>query len=320
MDKTKYIWMDGKLVNWDDAKVHVLTHSLHYGLAAFEGIRCYEGHDGGLNAFRLTSHIRRLLDTCKIINCRLAYNKEEIISACKQLVNANDIGACYIRPLVYIGYGTMGVYPGDTPVSLAIACWKWGKYLGEGALEKGVKVKVSSFSRHSPTAVMTRGKITGSYATGVLAKVDAIQHGYDEALLLDQQGYVAEGSGENVFIVRDKVIKTTPLTVILPGVTRDSVITLARDLGYKVLEERFTKDEVYIADEVFFTGTACEITPITQVDGRVIGTGKRGPVTQSLQDLFFAVVSGREERYKEWLDPIEKKTTKKGKRLKSVRI
>lgn len=255
------------------------------------------------------------------MNLKVPYSFDQIFEACKETVAANNIGECYIRPLVYIGYGSMGVYPGDEPkVDIAIAVWKWGKYLGEGALEKGVKVKVSTFCRYSPNSVMTRGKITGSYATGVLAKMEALKHGYHEAILLDQQGFVSEGTGENIFITRDGKIKTTAMTVILPGITRDSVIKIAKGLGYEVSETRFTKDEIYIADEVFFTGTASEITPVVNVDDRIIGNGKPGPITKRLQEAFFSIVMGKNNKYKEWLDSINTTPAKKKKKATALKV
>ncbi|MBI2930388.1 MAG: branched-chain amino acid transaminase [Planctomycetes bacterium] len=302
VEKLRSIWMDGKLVDWDDAKIHVLTHSFHYGLAAFEGIRSYETADGRSAVFRLTDHVRRLFDSCQILGITPTYAVEDITQACKQTLAANGLNEGYIRPLAYLGDGSMGVYPAENPVRLLVATWKWGAYLGEDALKKGIRVKVSSYNRPQPNSVMTRAKVTGNYVTGVLAKKEAKSLGYDEALLLDVDGFVAEGSGENIFIVRKGKLKTTPLTSILPGITRDTVMVLARDLGLTVDEQRFTRDELYVADEAFFCGTAAEITPIREVDGRTIGRGSIGPVTQKIQTAFFNVVRGRDPKYRDWLD------------------
>lgn len=305
VEKLKYIWMDGKLVDWDRATVHVLTHTLHYGLGAFEGIRSYATDDGRQAVFRLEDHLRRLKDSCHIATIPLPYSVEELSRACVQTLAANGLREGYIRPLVFLGDGAMGVFPADNPTRVCIAVWKWGKYLGEKALEQGVRAKISSFTRYQPNTMMTRAKLSGNYTCSVLAKKEVRALGFDEAILLDPDGFVAEGSGENIFIVRDGRLKTTPLTNILPGITRDTVMTLARDLGYAVQEQRFSRDELYIADEVFFTGTAAEVTPIREVDGRTIGTGRPGPVTQAIQKLFFDVVRGRAKKYERWLDYFE---------------
>lgn len=294
--------MDGWLVDWDDAKIHVLTHSFHYGLAAFEGIRSYETHDGRPALFRLRDHIKRLFDSALIAQLAVPYTPLEMADACKQTLVANDLKEGYVRPVVYIGDGVMGVYPGDNPIRAMVAVWKWGTYLGEKAIHEGIRAKISSFTRFAPNTMMTRAKITGNYVTGTLAKREARSLGYDEAIMLDVDGYVAEGTGENIFVVRKGKIKTTPLTVILPGITRDSIIQIARDAGFSLEEQRFTRDELYIADEAFFTGTAAEVTPIREVDGRVVGTGKPGPVTQKIQSIFFDAVRGRNDRYNDWLE------------------
>jgi branched-chain amino acid aminotransferase len=301
--KTDKIWMDGKFVSWDDANVHILTHTLHYGLGVFEGIRCYKTEKGSA-IFRLDEHVERLFDSAHIFMIDMPFSKEEIRSAIIQTVKVNKMKECYIRPLVYIGYGAMGLYPKDNPTKVAVAVWPWGAYLGDEGLEKGIKIKVSSFTRHHVNVDMTRGKVCGYYVNSQIAKKEAITCGYDEALLLDTEGYVSEGSGENVFIVRDNRIKTTPLTSILEGITRDSIIRIARDEKIPVIEERFTRDEIYISDEAFFTGTAAEVTPIREVDGRKIGNGKRGKVTEKLQKIFFDVVKGRNRKYSSWLTRI----------------
>src|SRR6188472_4154793 len=279
------IWMDGSFVDWADANVHILTHSLHYGLAAFEGIRCYKGKSGSA-IFKLHEHVDRLFDSAHIGMMTIPYEKKQVAEAIVETVRSNKLEACYIRPLVYIGYGAMGVYPGDNPIKLAIAAWKWGSYLGDDALANGMRACVSSFTRHHVNVSMTRGKISGYYVNSIMAKRQAKADGYDEAILLDPEGYVAEGTGENVFIVRRGILETTPLTSVLEGITRNSVIQLAHERNIRVMEERFTRDEMYIADEVFVTGTAAELTPVREIDNRRIGNGTPGPVTAALQKRF----------------------------------
>lgn len=301
LPKTDKIWMDGRFVDWDDAKVHVLTHSLHYGLAVFEGIRCYSTEKGPA-VFRLKDHVERLFKSAHIFTIKIPFTEEEITEAIKETIRVNKIDSCYIRPIVFIGYGAMGLYPKNNPVHVAIAVWSWGAYLGEEGLQKGIRVKTSSFIRNHVNSNMSRGKVAGYYVNSQLAKIEAISCGYDEAVLLDTEGYVSEGSGENIFIVRKGALKTTPLTSILEGITRDTVITVAKDLGIEVKEERFTRDELYISDEAFFTGTAAEITPIREVDGRVIGAGSRGPITERIQNIFFDIVKGKNPKYLHWLD------------------
>ncbi len=302
MQETEYIWMDGKMVPWKDAKVHVMVHSLHYGLAVFEGIRCYKGKKGSA-IFRLDEHVDRLFDSAHIFQMNIPFSKAEIKKAIIETVRVNKLQECYIRPLVYIGYGAMGLYVSG-PIKVTIAAWPWGAYLGEDGIKNGIKVRVSSYTRHHVNITMTRSKVTGAYINSQLAKREAKATGYDEALLLDPSGYVAEGSGENVFIVRKGVIKTTPLTSILEGITRESILSLAEELGYKVKEERFTRDEVYISNEAFFTGTAAEVTPIREVDDRLIGDGTPGPVTRKLQKAFFDIVQGKTAKHKEWLTKV----------------
>jgi branched-chain amino acid aminotransferase len=300
MDPQGKIWMDGSFVDWADAKVHVLTHSLHYGLAAFEGLRCYKGKSGSA-IFKLQEHVDRLFDSAHIGMMTIPYEKKQVAEAIVETVRSNKFEACYIRPLVYVGYGAMGVYPGDNPIKLAIAAWKWGSYLGDDALANGMRACVSSFTRHHVNVSMTRGKISGYYVNSILAKREAKANGYDEAILLDPEGYVSEGTGENIFIVRKGRLKTTPLTSILEGITRNAVIELAREQGLVVLEERFTRDEMYIADEAFVTGTAAELTPVREIDRRSIGTGKPGPVTAALQKRFFSIVRGEDSSHDSWL-------------------
>jgi branched-chain amino acid aminotransferase len=294
------IWMDGSFVDWADANVHILTHSLHYGLAAFEGIRCYKGKSGSA-IFKLHEHVDRLFDSAHIGMMTIPYEKKQVAEAIVDTVRINKLDACYIRPLVYIGYGAMGVYPGDNPIKLAVAAWKWGSYLGDDALANGMRACVSSFTRHHVNVSMTRGKISGYYVNSILAKREAKADGYDEAILLDPEGYVSEGTGENIFIVRKGRLKTTPLTSILEGITRNAVIDLAREQAIVVAEERFTRDEMYIADEVFVTGTAAELTPVREIDNRRIGAGKPGPVTTALQKRFFSVVRGEDPSHDSWL-------------------
>ncbi len=300
LQPSEKIWVDGALVNWADASVHLLTHSLHYGLAAFEGIRCYQGQKGSA-IFRLQEHVDRLFESAHIAMMEIPYDRKQVADAVVETVRVNKLEACYIRPLVYIGYGAMGLYPGDNPIHLAIAAWRWGTYLGEEGLTKGIRVKVSSFTRHHPNASMTRAKISGNYVNSILAKREVKLDGYDEAIMLDPDGLVAEGTGENVFIVRKGQIKTPPLTSILEGITRHSVMQLACERNMPVIEERFTRDALYVADEVFLTGTAAELTPVREIDGRRVGLGKPGPVTTDLQDAFFKVVRGEDPAHEAWL-------------------
>lgn len=300
MDAQGKIWMDGSFIDWADAKVHILTHSLHYGLAAFEGLRCYKGKSGSA-IFKLHEHVDRLFESAHIGMMTIPYEKKQVADAIVDTVRINKLEACYIRPLVYIGHGAMGVYPGDNPIKVAIAAWKWGSYLGDDALANGMRACVSSFTRHHVNVSMTRGKISGYYVNSILAKREAKANGYDEAILLDPEGYVSEGTGENIFIVRKGRLKTTPLTSILEGITRNAVLDLAREQGIAVVEERFTRDEMYIADEVFVTGTAAELTPVREIDNRRIGTGKPGPVTAALQKRFFAIVRGEDPSHESWL-------------------
>jgi branched-chain amino acid aminotransferase len=302
IEKTARIWMDGKLIPWEEAKVHVLTHTLHYGLGVFEGIRCYKCKDGSSAVFRLKEHIDRFYNSALIAGFAIPYSQEEINKAIFATVRDSGLAEAYIRPIAFIGYGAMGVLPTkDNPIQVAIAVWSWGAYLGEEGLKNGIRIKTSSYTRHHVNVMMTKAKICGNYVNSVLAKKEAVDLGYDEALMLDVAGYVAEASGENIFLVKNGKIKTTPLTSILPGITRDSVITMARDKGIQVVEERFTRDELYTADEAFFTGTAAEITPIREVDNRNIGPGRPGPITVSLQEIFFGVVRGENNRYSSWL-------------------
>jgi len=303
LSRTDKIWMDGRFVKWDKATVHVLSHTLHYGLGVFEGIRCYKTQKGSA-IFRLDEHIDRLFNSAHIFMMDIPYSKREIRDAIIKTIKVNNIRECYIRPLAYIGYGSMGINPKGNPINVSIAVWAWGTYLGEHGLRKGIRIKTSSFIRNHVNANMTRGKICGYYVNSQLAKKEAISCGFDEALLLDTEGYVAEGSGENIFIARNGILKTTPLTSILEGITRDSIMQIAQDEGIGITDERFTRDEVYIADEAFFTGTAAEVTPIRALDNRVIGSGKPGPITKRLQTIFFDIVKGKNNKYESWLTKV----------------
>ena len=305
VQKTSLIWMDGKLIPWESATVHVLAHTIHYGMGAFEGIRCYKGPDGTSAVFRLKEHVDRLFHSALIGGMEIPYSRKEITQAILETLRENRLDEGYVRPIVFIGAGAMGVLPTkENPIHVCIAVWSWGAYLGDEGLKNGIRIKTSSYSRHHVNVMMTKAKICGNYVNSVLAKKEAVEDGYDEALMLDTDGYVAEASGENIFIVRDGSIKTTPLTSILPGITRASVIALARDKGIPVEEQRFTRDELYTAEEAFFTGTAAEITPIREADNRSIGVGRPGPITLDLQKSFFAVVRGENPKYKEWLAPL----------------
>ena len=295
------VWLDGEFVAWADANVHILTHTLHYGLGVFEGIRCYRTADGASAVFRLGDHLRRLYDSAHINLLQIPYPKDEIEAACLETLRQNHLREGYLRPLVFIGDGEMGLNPGGNPVRVAVVAWAWGKYLGEEGQERGIRAKVSSFSRHFVNAKMTKGKTCGDYVNSILAKREALLDGYDEAILLDSQGLVSEASGENIFLVSGGVLRTPPLHTVLAGITRASVIEIARDKGIPVEEATITRDELYIADELFLTGTAAEVTPVREVDRRRIGDGSRGPVTKALQAAFFDVVAGRERKYERWL-------------------
>lgn len=296
----KAIWMDGKLVPWQEANVHILTHTLHYGLSLFEGIRLYKTRKGPA-IFRLADHIERLFRSALIAKMEIPFSRDEMEQAVLDTVKANGYEECYIRPLVYLGLGKRGLNNIGAPVHVSVAVWPWGAYLGEEGLKKGIRAKTSSYTRHHVNVSLTKAKIAGNYVNSQLAKREVVELGFDEAVLLDPQGYVAEGTGENIFIVRGGALKTPPLGAVLEGLTRDSVMVIARDQGLKVREELFTRDELYISDEAFFTGTAAEITPIREIDLRPIGPGKPGPVTKSIQETFFRVVKGEEDRYESWL-------------------
>ena len=299
---TEKIWMDGSLVDWDDAQVHVLTHTLHYGCGVFEGIRAYET-DRGPAVFRLTDHIRRLFASAKIFMIDIPYTVEEIVEATKETVRVNGLPSCYIRPIVYLGYGEMGLNPLPCPVQVSVAVWPWGAYLGDEGVAHGVRMKVSSWQRHSPNAMPPAAKGTGMYINSQMAKIEAIKSGYDEAILLSPQGYVSECTGENIFLVNDGVITTPPTAAgALEGITQDSVATIARDFGYEVHATNILRSDLYTCDEAFLTGTAAEVVPIRSVDDREIGDP--GPVTRKIQETYAATVRGQVESYRGWLDHV----------------
>jgi branched-chain amino acid aminotransferase len=302
-DRDGFIWYDGKLVPWRDATTHVLTHSLHYGLAVFEGIRAYNTVNGTA-IFRLTEHIDRLFNSAHIYRMPMPYDKATLTEASKEVVRANKLESCYVRPIAFYGSEKMGVSPRGAKTHVAVAAWPWGAYLGEEGMEKGIRVKTSSYARHHVNVTMARAKFSATYANSILANMEATEDGYDEALLLDVDGFVAEGAGENIFIVKNGVIYEPEIASALIGITRDSVITLAKELGYTVVSKRLTRDDIYIADEAFFTGTAAEVTPIRELDNRQIGAGHRGPITTQLQALFFDVVNGRVPAHADWLTPV----------------
>jgi branched-chain amino acid aminotransferase len=302
-DRDGWIWYDGKMVPWRDATTHVLTHSLHYGLAVFEGVRAYKTA-AGTAIFRLREHTERLFNSARIFMMQVPYTPEQLMEAQRQVVRANKLEQCYLRPLAFYGSEKMGVSPTGARVHVAIAAWPWGAYLGEDGLQKGIRVKTSSFARHHINVSMVRSKTAGHYVNSILANLEATRDGYDEALLLDTAGFVAEGAGENLFIVRGGALAEPELVSGLCGITRQTVIELARDMGLSVQSRPMTRDDVYLADEAFFTGTAAEVTPIRELDGRPIGAGVRGPLTEKIQAAFFDAVNGRTPRYREWLTPV----------------
>jgi branched-chain amino acid aminotransferase len=305
LEKTEKIWMNGKFVNWDDAKIHLLSHVVHYGSALFEGLRCYKTVHGPA-AFRLQDHIKRLYNSCKIYRMEIPFTQEEFCIACLETIKINKLDECYVRPIVYRGYHSLGVNPFNCPVDSAIAVWKWGKYLGDEALESGVDVQVSTWNRMAPNTFPSMAKSAGNYMNSQLIKMEAIANGFVEGIALDIFGYVSEGSGENIFLVMDGTILTPPLsTSILPGITRDCAIKLAQGIGHPVKEMSIPREALYLADEVFFTGSAAEITPIRSIDKIKIGMGKRGPITEQLQNEFFNYISAREEDKYGWLTFVE---------------
>jgi branched-chain amino acid aminotransferase len=295
------IWLDGEFVDWSAANVHILTHTLHYGLGVFEGIRCYRTADDRSAIFCLPEHIRRLFDSAHINLMEIPFAQKEIEEAALETLRRNHLAEGYIRPLVFIGDGAMGLNPSANAIRVAVIAWPWGKYLGEDGVENGIRAKISTFSRHYVNAKMTKGKTCGDYVNSILAKREALLDGYDEAIMLDANGLVSEASGENIFLVRDGALRTPPLYSVLDGITRSIVCELARDRGISVAEQQLTRDDLYLADELFLTGTAAEVTPIREVDHRKIGNGQRGSVTKLLQQAYFDVVAGREPEFKRYL-------------------
>jgi branched-chain amino acid aminotransferase len=302
-DRDGFIWMDGKMVDWRDAKIHVLTHTLHYGMGVFEGVRAYNT-TRGTAIFRLQEHTQRLFNSAKIFQMNLPFSQEQVMQAQKDVVRLNKLESCYLRPIAWIGSEKLGISSKGNTIHIAVAAWPWGAYLGEDGLAKGIRVKTSSYTRHHVNVSMVRAKASGYYVNSILANAEVTANGYDEALLLDTEGYVSEGAGENVFMVRNGVIYTPDVASCLDGITRDSILTIARDEGIKVVEKRITRDEMYCADEAFFTGTAAEVTPIRELDDRTIGLGKRGPVTEKLQSIFFDSITGKNAKYGAWLTPV----------------
>ncbi|SFV54955.1 Branched-chain amino acid aminotransferase [hydrothermal vent metagenome] len=300
-EKDGWIWMDGEWIEWREAKVHVLTHTLHYGMGVFEGVRAYQT-DKGPAIFRLEEHTNRLFNSAHILNMPMSYSKEELNKIQKEVIVKNNLNSAYLRPMCFYGSEGMGLRADNLKVHTMIAAWEWGSYLGEDNMKNGLRIRTSSFTRHHVNITMCKAKANGNYMNSMLALQEALNDGYDEALLLDVDGFVAEGSGENIFIIKNKVLYTPDLTSALAGITRDTIVQLATELGYKVVEKRITRDEVYCADEAFFTGTAAEVTPIRELDNRIIGSGTRGPITEKLQSLYFDCVCGRNQKYTFWLE------------------
>ena len=302
VDKVEKIWFDGAFVPWDEANVHVLTHTLHYGLGVFEGIRCYKLHDGTSAIFRLEEHIERLFESAHICTLKLEQTQAQVVEACLETVRVNKLEECYLRPLAFIGAGAMGLGATENRTHLTIVAWKWGAYLGEEGIKQGIRAKVSSFARPGINSVMAKGKVVGHYVNSILAKREVMAAGYQEAIMLDGQGYVSEASGENIFVVKKGQLYTPPMgSAILGGITRDSVVTLCGELGLKLTERTITRDELYTADEIFMCGTAAEITPVRELDDRRIGAGARGPITERVQKRYFEVVRGEGKPYPHWL-------------------
>ncbi len=301
MKESKYIWMSGKLVDWKDAKIHVLSHGLHYGTAVFEGIRAYKT-DQGPAIFRAEEHYNRLFDSAKIIQMNIPFDSSTLIEKTKQLIVKNNLDSCYIRPISYFGYNELGLNPGENPVEVAIAMWEWGTYLGQDGLENGIRCKISSWTRLDSRTMSPHAKTAANYVNSGFAKREALNCGYDEAILLNSNGFIAEGPGENLFLIKDNVIYTPPVQdCVLKGITASSVISIAKNLGYDVQYKSLIRDELFLADELFFTGTAAEVTPIREVDERIIGNGKRGPITEKIQTDFFDIVHGKKSEYSNWL-------------------
>jgi len=303
-DRDGKIWMDGQLVDWRDAKIHVLTHTLHYGCGAFEGVRAYNTVDGTA-IFRLREHTERLFNSAKILRMKIPFTMEQVMQAQIDVVRANKLESCYLRPLAWIGDEKLGVSPKGNKIHLMVAAWAWGAYLGEEGLKRGIRVKTSSYTRHHVNITMTQAKAVSNYSNSILANMEATEDGYDEALLLDSAGFVSEGAGENIFIIKGGVVYTPDLSAgALNGITRNTILAICNDLGLKLVEKRITRDEVYISDEAFFTGTAAEVTPIRELDRIEIGKGSRGPITEKIQNAFFDIVNGRNPKYAEWLSKV----------------
>lgn len=305
-DRDGFIWMDGKMVDWRDAKIHVLTHTLHYGMGVFEGVRAYETHDGRTAIFRLNDHTKRLLNSAKIFQLEVPYSIEDLEQAQKQVVKDNNLKSAYLRPLIWVGSEKLGIAATGNTVHTSVSAWHWGAYLGEEGLSKGIRVKTSSYTHHHPNVTMCKAKAVSNYPVSIMSNQEVVKNGYDEAILMDPQGFVCQGSGENLFLVKDGELHTPDLSGgALDGITRRTIIEFAQDLGIKVHERRITRDEFYLADEAFFTGTAAEVTPIREYDDRKIGKGSRGEVTEQLQSLFFDVVKGKNDKYAHWLSYVD---------------
>ncbi len=299
------IWVDGKLVNWDDAKVHILTHALHYGSCAFDSIRCYKNVNGSV-LLRLEEHIQRLYDSCKIYYMDIPFKKEELIQACIDIIKVNRLEEAYIRPFVFRGFGTLGLNPFNSPITVSIAAWNWGQYLGDDALEKGISAKFTSWNRPAPNTTPTMAKVAANYMNSQLIKIEALKNGFDEGIALDSFGFVSEGSAENIFMVKNGLIYTPPTTcAILPGITRHCIFVIARELGIRIEQHTLPRESLYIADEVFMTGTAAEITPVTKIDDIIVGNGNRGEITQKIQKMFFDIINGKSEDKYNWLTYIK---------------
>lgn len=303
-DRDGKIWMDGELVDWRDAKIHVLTHTLHYGCGAFEGVRAYPT-DKGPAIFRLREHTERLFNSAKILRMKIPFTIEQVEAAQKAVVRENNLASCYLRPLTWIGSEKLGVSPKGNKIHLMVAAWAWGAYLGEEGLKRGIRVKTSSYTRHHVNITMTQAKTVSNYTNSILANMEATEDGYDEALLLDASGFVSEGAGENLFIIKNGVVYTPDLSAgALNGITRNTIFAICQDLGLQLVEKRITRDEVYISDEAFFTGTAAEVTPIRELDRIELGSGSRGPITEKIQAAFFDIVNGRNPKYAHWLSVV----------------
>lgn len=305
VEKVDKIWMDGKFVNWDDANVHILTHTLHYGLGVFEGVRCYELADGGSAIFRLKEHTKRLYESSHMFQLEVPFTQDQINEACLELFRVNKLKAGYLRPLVYIGAGAMGLYYPNNPICVSLIAWPWGTYLGDEGVKNGIRAKISSFTRLAMNVNLPKSKACGNYINSMLAKREALAAGYEEAILLDQQGFVSEASGENIFLIKDGTVYTPPTSSsMLKGITRDTILTILRDEGIPIVEDKFAREEAYTADELFLSGTAAEVCPIRELDNRKIGSGKPGDVTRKVQKIYFDTIKGKVDKYSHWLERI----------------